>query len=82
MKNRLLALLGSILLSTPLAASAQDRYGDFLYVAKGPGCYYFPGSCAITITGYTGPGGEVTISATIGSVPVTTIGDDAFWGPV
>jgi len=81
MKNKLLALLGFILLSTVLVANAQDRYGDFLYVAEGPGCYYFPGSCTATITGYAGPGGDVTIPATLfGSVPVTAIGDYAFWG--
>ena len=34
---------------------------------------------AITITGYTGPGGVVTIPDTINGVPVTSIGDRAFW---
>jgi hypothetical protein len=33
----------------------------------------------ITITGYTGPGGEVTIPSTIGALPVTGIGPSAFW---
>src|ERR1039457_1377456 len=32
----------------------------------------------ITITGYTGPGGAVTIPSTIDGLPVTTIGDSAF----
>jgi hypothetical protein len=41
-------------------------------------------SCAtnngtITITGYTGPGGDVTIPATITGLPVTSIGDNAFY---
>ena len=33
---------------------------------------------AITITGYTGPGGVVTIPSTINGLPVTRIGDQAF----
>jgi hypothetical protein len=33
---------------------------------------------AITITGYTGPGGAVTIPATMDGLPVTAIGDYAF----
>ena len=32
----------------------------------------------ITITGYTGPGGEVTIPSTIDGLPVTAIGASAF----
>jgi hypothetical protein len=34
---------------------------------------------AITITGYTGPGGNVTIPSTIEGLPVTSIGDSAFF---
>ena len=33
----------------------------------------------ITITGYIGPGGDVTIPSTIAGVPVSSIGDFAFW---
>jgi hypothetical protein len=33
---------------------------------------------AITITGYTGPGGNVTIPSSINGLPVTSIGDFAF----
>lgn len=68
MKNTLLALFSVILLSTPLAANAQ-QYGDFTYTSDG---------AAITITGYTGPGGAVTIPATITALPVTAIADFAF----
>ncbi len=35
---------------------------------------------AITITGYTGPGGNVVIPATTNGYPVTSIGDNAFSG--
>jgi hypothetical protein len=34
----------------------------------------------ITITGYTGPGGDVTIPDTINGLPVTGVGDSAFSG--
>jgi hypothetical protein len=34
----------------------------------------------ITITGYTGPGGAVTIPTAINGLSVTAIGDFAFWG--
>jgi hypothetical protein len=33
----------------------------------------------ITITGYTGSGGAVTIPGTINAMPVTSIGSNAFW---
>ena len=69
MKNTLLALLGFILLADPLAATAQQS-GDFTYSSDGS---------AITITGYTGPGGAVTIPDTIIGLPVTTIGNTAFY---
>jgi len=69
MKNALLALLGFILLSTPLAATAQ-QFGDFTYSSDGS---------AITITGYTGPGGSLDIPAAISGLPVTAIGNYAFY---
>jgi len=34
---------------------------------------------AITITGYYGSGGDVTIPGTIDGLPVTSVGDEAFW---
>src|SRR5688572_4632671 len=35
---------------------------------------------SITITNYTGPGGNVAIPASIDGMPVTAIGGVAFWG--
>ena len=34
---------------------------------------------AITITGYLGPGGDVTIPDTMDGLPVTSVGDLAFY---
>ena len=39
---------------------------------------YTTNNGTITITGYTGPGGAVTIPDTINGLPVTSIGDYAF----
>lgn len=61
-------LLGVIFLIAPLAATAQ-QFGDFTYSSDG---------AAITITGYTGPGGSVTIPGTINGLPVTRTGNQAF----
>ena len=65
MKNILLALLGYIFLSAPLAATAQFT------------CITNNGT--ITITGYTGPGGAVTIPDVINGLPVTSIANSAFY---
>jgi hypothetical protein len=78
MKNQLLALLGFILLSTPLVATAQeDIYDGYRYIVD---------VWAITITGYYGPGGDVTIPDYFPDpadpfapvLPVTSIWDGAF----
>jgi len=65
----LLALLGLILLTAPLAATAQ-QFGDFTYSSDGT---------AITITGYTGAGGAVIIPDAISGLPVTRLGIQAFF---
>jgi hypothetical protein len=39
---------------------------------------YTTNNGVITITGYTGPGGAVTIPSTINDRPVTSIGDNVF----
>jgi hypothetical protein len=74
MKNTLLALLGFILLISPLAATAQ-QYGDFTY-------YVYPAGFAlhIAISGYLGSGGDVHIPDTIIGLPVGMIEDFVFNG--
>ncbi len=64
MKSTLLALLGFILATTPLAATAQQSSDG----------------SAITVTGYTGPGGVVTIAANINGLPLTITEESAFYG--
>ena len=78
MKNTLLVLFGLIFLSTPLAATAQGQSGDFYYEFSDSGL------SAVTIVGYTGPGGAVTIPAGLwdddlqSMHPVKHIGYSAF----
>ncbi len=62
-KNIALALA---LLALPAVVQAQD----FTYTTD---------NSTITITAYTGPGGDVTIPDTISGLPVTSIGDEAFY---
>ena len=61
-----------VLLALPAAVQAQSIYTNGLIYTTGP--------YGITITGYAGPGGSVTIPAQIPDegVPVTSIGDGAF----
>ena len=64
--NRTLAfLLGLLLLAAPAVMQAQYSYT----INAG----------AITITGYSGPGGTLIIPANINNLPVTSIGDSAFY---
>src|SRR6185503_6478910 len=53
-----------VLLTLPAAVQAQYTYTI--------------NNNTITITGYAGPGGAVTIPGTISGLPVTSIGDYAF----
>lgn len=56
----------ALVLALPAAAPAQYTYTT--------------NNGAATITGYTGSGGPVTIPASLNGLPVTSIGDDAFYG--
>ncbi|MBI5686490.1 MAG: leucine-rich repeat protein, partial [Verrucomicrobia bacterium] len=64
-----LALLGFLLLSTPLAVSAEQYFGDFAYVTNAAG---------VIITRYIADGYTVGIPSTINGLPVTSIGNYAF----
>ena len=70
MKQTLLALLSFILLSNPIAVTAQQQSGDFTYTEN---------NGAIAIIGYTGAGGAITIPSTINDIPVTSIATEAFY---
>ena len=63
MKNLALPVLGFLLIAAPAA------HGQLLYATN---------AGAITITGYTGGAGPVTIPAVISGRPVTTIANSAF----
>src|SRR6266403_63548 len=64
MKTKII-VLALALLALPAVVQAQFNYTT--------------NNGAITITGYTGPGGGVTIPDTINGYPVTSIGDSAFY---
>jgi hypothetical protein len=64
--RRSLLLLGWLLLATPGAVQGQFLYG----VTNG----------TVTIRGYTGTNAVVVIPNTITGLPVTAIGDSAFYG--
>ncbi|MCX6867415.1 MAG: leucine-rich repeat protein, partial [Verrucomicrobia bacterium] len=55
----------------------DDNPFDIVLTGCGPFIYATAGG-TVTITGYNGPGGEVTIPATINGLPVTSIGVNAF----
>ena len=61
-------MLSGLVLFFSLPAAVQA--GDYTYITN---------NGALTITGYTGPGGDVTIPANINGYPVTSIGDNAFY---
>ncbi|MGO8675720.1 MAG: choice-of-anchor tandem repeat GloVer-containing protein [Limisphaerales bacterium] len=62
---------GATVLGTgPSAIGAYGPQSQFIFTAA---------DGAITITGYAGPGGAVTIPGTIDGLPVTRIGDQAFY---
>jgi len=62
-------LFGVVFGAWPVAKAAT--WGDFTYETNG---------ATTTITGYTGPGGAVTIPDTVANMPMTNIGYSAFDG--
>ena len=65
MKTTVKLFAAVLLLAAPAVVQAQFNYTT--------------NNGTITITGYTGPGGAVAIPATINGLPVTRIGDYAFY---
>ena len=61
-----------ILLMAGTGAAQDDPAADFNYYIIG----------GVTITGYTGPGGDVIIPSTIEGLPVTAIDSNAFRGSI
>ncbi len=60
-----------------MAWGQEPQWGDFRYVVNADP------SNTVTITGYTGAGGDVVVPAEIEGLPVVAIGDNAFrwkWG--
>ena len=77
--RRLRAVLLALMVLFPClfaCASAEQvgipSFGDFLYSLQADG--------SAVITGYTGPGGDVSIPADLGGAAVTAIGAEAFRG--
>lgn len=64
---------GIVLIALVMALEAACNFSDTDFT-------YLEESGQITITGYTGAGGTVTIPDTIDGKSVTSIGDDSFWG--
>lgn len=64
-----LAIPFILVLSGLITLGRADTFGDYVYTTNG---------ASITITGYTGPGGNVTIPDTILDKQVTTIASSAF----
>jgi len=69
MKRTLLILLGLLLLAAPAAMQAQALDYDYATNADG---------ASVTITSYTGPGGDVIIPGAFAGLPVTSIAEKAF----
>lgn len=76
MKTRTSAL--ALHLAVVTMASALTDFFAIPAAAQVQDFQYTIHSGEVTITGYGGPGGEVTIPSTINSLPVTRIGPNAF----
>lgn len=67
-----IGILGWLAAALLMASAATVKGDDFTYTTN------YPATNTITITGYTGPGGSVTIPGTINGLPVTCIGHGTF----
>ncbi len=65
------AILAAFLFIAAVLPSQAQQFGDFTYTAT---------ATEVTITGYTGTGGVITMPSAIGGLPVTGIGSSAFKG--
>ena len=72
MKRNWFALLALLLLTAPAASQGQTCRTTITR--------QMPYGMTITITGYSGSGGDVTIPAAINSLPVTSLAPNAFLG--
>ena len=75
MKTNIFAVLSKAIILCVCMLTATvcaETSGDYEYSNNGDG------TC--TITGYTGPGGDITIPDTLGGLTVTAIGDYVFFG--
>ena len=73
MKRIIIALFGFLLLAAPATVQAQiGSDDDYIYTINRED------TNTITITGYTGPGGAVTIPTNIDGLLVSSIGSNAF----
>jgi hypothetical protein len=67
-------LLGLLLLAAPVAGQAQ------FYYSENPNVGFTNNTITLTITGYYGPDGAVSVPTAIDGWTVTSIGEDAFYG--
>ena len=71
---------GSSYFNDPQWANYPSRFYRLGWALPPPPLNYTTNSGTITITGYTGSGGDVTIPSTINGLPFTCIADQAFVG--
>ena len=65
--------------SAGISTGADQSFTTLPFTLADNGFTYVTNNETITITGYTGPGGDVVIPSSINGLPVTSIGDGAFY---
>ena len=80
-RKLIVCLLTFLMLMTATVAIVDLSIGTVSADSSSGGYNYtlINGGTAVKITGYTGPGGNVTIPSVLGGEPVTKIGDNAFY---